>query len=188
MRHEFLSARRFCPSCRKQKLIEEFSVNRHLKSGRQKECRSCRSSRRLTLRPVPDYKRRQLGSDWYKAKNRAGIVDRRLNPARRLRTLIASARGRAKRSEIDFDLDNHLDPLLGRFLKGRCEITGIGFDLEAKAAWNSPSLDRIKPDQGYVLGNVRFVLWAVNAALGNWGEDVFTEVASAFLEKRNEPA
>ena len=61
-------------------------------------------------------------------------------------------------------------------------MTGLPFDLEAeKICWNSPSFDRIKAGGGYVRGNVRLVLFAMNAALGNWGEKQLREIMGAWL-------
>ena len=41
------------------------------------------------------------------------------------------------------------------------------------SAVNSPSLDRINPDKGYIPGNVRIVCNAYNMAKGNCPPDVW---------------
>ncbi len=50
---------------------------------------------------------------------------------------------------------------------GKCELTGIPFVVEGKhGKFFSPSLDRIDPKLGYVDGNCRFILFAVNTLKG----------------------
>lgn len=40
----------------------------------------------------------------------------------------------------------------------------------------APSIDRIIPSLGYVPGNIRLVVYAVNAAMNEWGEAVFWQI------------
>ena len=65
---------------------------------------------------------------------------------------------------------------------GKCEISGIPFS-EKGVQWYrnpwSPSLDRIDSKKGYTPDNVRIVLCAVNAAMNEWGEDVFRLIAKS---------
>ena len=46
------------------------------------------------------------------------------------------------------------------------------------------STDRIVPELGYTMGNVRFVINHINMALKQWGAEAFEEVAIKFLEMR----
>lgn len=95
-------------------------------------------------------------------------AERRLT--KRAQCLIANARTRARNRGLIFDLDAHVDEIQGRIDLGYCELTGTPFDLTPGRKFNSPSLDRIKPSDGYVIGNIRVVCHAVNAAMGDWGE------------------
>ena len=55
--------------------------------------------------------------------------------------------------------------LTRRLAKGRCEVTGIAFDLAAVDECSrplAPSLDRIEPGGKYTLKNIRIVVWAFN--------------------------
>lgn len=120
-------------------------------------------------------------------RNNARSFSRRYK-VQRGRYLAIGARSRARHRNLAYDLDEHLDDIQARAV-GCCELTGIPFKQEGgKTSWNSPSIDRIKPELGYVHSNIRLVLHCLNMAMGDWGEGIFTEVASAFLEKRNEPA
>lgn len=80
---------------------------------------------------------------------------------------------------------------------GRCELSGLPFDFvrnegagrgSGKKTY-APSLDRIDSTKGYEPSNCRVILWALNTAFSNWGEDVFAVIASQWLkgEQRQEP-
>ncbi len=66
----------------------------------------------------------------------------------------------------------------------RCTLTGIPFDVDyrttgAGGTHLAPSPDRIEPSRGYVAGNVRWVLWAVNRAKGEMPEELFLRICKA---------
>ena len=73
-----------------------------------------------------------------------------------------------------------------RLDRGTCEVTGIAFSFSTKRGWNTPSLDQIVPSGGYTQKNTRLILFGLNAAFGNWGEQRMIEMASAILRKRRE--
>lgn len=68
----------------------------------------------------------------------------------------------------------------------KCPISGRDFVLtlseEFKTHPDSPSLDRVDNDKGYVQGNVRFVTYQVNTALNQFGEDSLIELCKNILE------
>lgn len=110
-------------------------------------------------------------------------------PPDRLKSLLTGAKNRAKRCKGKrkcFDLSDHTDALRVRFDTGRCELTGLPFNMTASPlrAWNSPSIDRIDPKLGYTIDNVRFIVWALNSALQDWGEEVLELVTAAWLYQR----
>lgn len=95
------------------------------------------------------------------------------------------ARKRAVQTGKRFSLTpEQIDALIS----DRCALTGICFTKSkpqgATRAPYAPSLDRIDSAMGYEPGNVRFVIWAVNNALGEWGENVFDLVATQYLMHR----
>lgn len=72
---------------------------------------------------------------------------------------------------------------------GACALSGLpmeymGTKHEKGAGAYAASVDRINPQLGYTKGNVRFLLFAVNAALNEWGEDIVIPIMKAIIEKR----
>ena len=75
-----------------------------------------------------------------------------------------------------------------RSSNGRCAVTGIPFDFsksfESKRAPYQPSVDRIDNSKGYSIDNIRLVCLAVNIAMADWGEEVFSSICSGYVFKR----
>jgi hypothetical protein len=97
------------------------------------------------------------------------------------------ARRRAEKAGKPFDLTQDFLRKLLDAQGGCCALTGIPME-EPKRGRNNPfvlSLDRIDSRGGYTQDNVRLVIFAMNAALGPWGEDVFYRIAAAYLERIN---
>jgi hypothetical protein len=82
----------------------------------------------------------------------------------------------------DADLCEHMERV-----GGKCELSGIHFnpqfDPSAKFAHNpyGISIDRIRPSEGYVPGNVRLLLTSLNFAINQWGLETYLDVAKAVL-------
>lgn len=65
---------------------------------------------------------------------------------------------------------------------GVCAITGIPFAREdSKRSPFAISIDRIDSSRGYCVGNLRFVLLAVNLGMSHWGENAFRSIARALV-------
>lgn len=66
---------------------------------------------------------------------------------------------------------------------GRCEVSGLPFDLrywkQSKRRPFAPSLDRIDATRAYTKRNCRLVCGIVNAALSDWGEEPFRMMVAA---------
>ena len=98
--------------------------------------------------------------------------------------LLREIRRRSTKKGLPCDLMNHLDEINHRIAKGVCEMSGIPLRLtQGKMVYNSPSIDRIKPEKGYIYSNIRIVCFAMNMAMSNWGEDVLREIMTNWLEK-----
>jgi hypothetical protein len=71
----------------------------------------------------------------------------------------------------------------------RCALTHIPFDVDyrtegAGGTHLAPSPDRIEPGRGYVPGNVRWVLWAINRAKGEMPDELFLRICCAIAASR----
>jgi hypothetical protein len=106
---------------------------------------------------------------------------------KRAQCLVANARTRARKRGIAFDLDDAVPEIQAKIDSGRCEITGVSFDLSPGRKFNSPSIDRITPSDGYVKGNIRVVCHAMNAAMGDWGEGPVWRMFQAWAAMRSMP-
>ncbi|GLX91801.1 hypothetical protein Pfra02_43690 [Pseudomonas fragi] len=102
---------------------------------------------------------------------------------KRAMCLIAAARVRSRNKGHAFDLDSFSEELQGRIDKGICELSGVNFDLSPGRKPNSPSLDRINPELGYIPGNVRVICHALNAALGDWGEEALLPIMAGWVAR-----
>jgi hypothetical protein len=151
-------------------------------------------------RPTPKGSKRRdrvpLGSDRdvaLKAYTSLSRANRSVERAYRGRVLsplkvLAAVRNRASRAGIDFNLtEADLEELQQR-AKGRCEVSGIPFDIRVehngyRRAW-TPSIDRIDARGSYTLSNCRLVCTAVNVALSDYGEEVFDRIVRGYVRRK----
>lgn len=74
---------------------------------------------------------------------------------------VANAKRRARSAGVPCTLTMHTIP----DIPARCPVLGIELNMDS-AAWgadNNPELDRIKPELGYVPGNVHWISRRANA-------------------------
>jgi hypothetical protein len=100
--------------------------------------------------------------------------------------LLRYARRRATDLELQIDLDRGW--VLERLQAGVCEFTGFKFQRGPRGdhAANpyAPSIDRIKPELGYLKGNCRLVVFAFNRfRCDGFGDDVMIDIAAAILKR-----
>jgi hypothetical protein len=137
-----------CLKCLKIKSINEFYKNVGNRDGFQYHCKSC------------DKLEKQVRKNTNKG---------------RFKFMCQKAKDRAKRKNLPFNLTiDFLEQLYNEQNK-RCAISGILLNFETigingKIAADSPSIDKITPEIGYVKGNVRLVSYQVNCALLNYGD------------------
>jgi hypothetical protein len=147
-----------CSRCKKIKRSVEFQKNRARKDGFRSECKLC--SKILVKRS--------------RARNAY---------SQRTNILLRHAQNRAKKKELLFDLYEHKEKIKRRVQKGVCEISGIPLRFDGGRTYDSPSIDRINPKEGYQYSNIRIVSLVMNCALGNWGENVLKEVMEKWERK-----
>ncbi|MGH7971285.1 MAG: hypothetical protein ACREIC_21410, partial [Limisphaerales bacterium] len=100
---------------------------------------------------------------------------------------LRSAEHRATKKRVPFALSFEW---VRKHWTGRCELTGLEFILGQRGAGPkafSPSIDRIKPELGYVDDNCRFVLWAVNAFKAEGDDEQMLRLARALLSYSSPP-
>ncbi|HEV3276481.1 MAG TPA: hypothetical protein VG860_06660 [Terriglobia bacterium] len=115
------------------------------------------------------------------------------DPRKFLNHLLSSARARAIRAGLEFNLDKPPEFLAKLYEDqgGACDVTGIKFNLTrfpdvlVKHPY-APSIDQIHAGQGYVVGNVRLVCVAVNFGMGEWGQQVYLTLARAAVKREHE--
>jgi hypothetical protein len=100
-----------------------------------------------------------------------------------------SARKQAKAKGVEFDLD--LEWFKSLLAKGICELSGLPFDLREKPSVggrgpNSPSVDRRDPRGPYTKANCRLILWWLNRAMIDLGEEYAMRVFRGIFIKRGE--
>lgn len=97
--------------------------------------------------------------------------------------LFKGAEQRARKKGVPFDLTREY---LAEIWTGRCVVTGIEFKggRGNGPKFFSPSIDRIIPERGYVQGNVRFVVWALNAMKYDGNDDDVLLLAEAIIANK----
>lgn len=84
---------------------------------------------------------------------------RRASPETWAKQTCANIKSRAKRKGIPFDM-SYVDIIPPAI----CPALGVPIILGAAPHnFNSPSVDRVRPELGYVKGNVRVISWRANA-------------------------
>lgn len=91
----------------------------------------------------------------------------------------ATAHKRRKRglAPLVVDIDAEYLKQVWRDQKGMCAITGIPMVRATEAKWDSASVDRINPALGYIPGNVRLLIYCVNAFRGVMTDEQMIAVA-----------
>lgn len=111
--------------------------------------------------------------------------ERRLKPESRTSQMLSSARTRALKANIIFEIG--FDDVYPAVTAGFCCVSGVAFDLSAHPEHRthpfSPSIDRIDSSKGYVIGNIRVVCWWVNRACGEWGLEAILPGMRAIVDR-----
>ncbi|MEY4429437.1 MAG: hypothetical protein RLZZ182_2126 [Pseudomonadota bacterium] len=170
---------------------EQYSENKSpvaslLEPELHRQCSDCGS-----VKPVSEFSRtgwkktyRSLCKECRNKTARALHQMRKGSTSTRASRLTAAAKSRAALKGLPFGLT--VEWVQSALDSGVCEATGIAFDLTSKRGWNTPSLDQIRAGEGYTMANTRVILFGLNAACGNWGENKVIEMANAIVKKRRE--
>lgn len=85
---------------------------------------------------------------------------------------LMSAKKRAKKDNLSFDLDNSFVTDLWNKQEGKCAKTGVEMG-RIGDKWLSPSIDRRDPNRGYDKDNVQWVCWRYKDAKADMTDDSF---------------
>lgn len=96
------------------------------------------------------------------------------------------AKSRCASSNIPFDIES--SELVGLYEQngGRCSLSGLPFKQTSnrgQAGMFSISLDRVRPELGYVSGNVRLILNCLNAMKGTETDEELIVVCKHVAER-----
>jgi len=99
-------------------------------------------------------------------------------------SIYARTRSRAKELGVPHSISRHW--IMVRLIAGKCEVTGLPFDLRSEMAAKhgmrsnfGPSVDQIVPQGGYTQENCQLVVWCYNAAKGEGSHEEVVEMAEA---------
>lgn len=168
---------RFCTKCKTEKELNLFIKNKQCAKGRAFICRQCQNTysknwkRSNTVRLAK--RRRELYCLEYGQSSKQRITERARVRAQ-LHPFITRARimrnGLLQRSKNGVLVDlktfsvRYIVELLQKQKTCACchNDLDIGYKFDGRAHDNSPSLDRVIPIRGYVLGNVALLCWRCN--------------------------
>lgn len=173
-----------CTQCRMLKPVSAFRKYSGASSdGLRPLCRDCQRKYEQFWRCA---NKKRLAEARQKRRDKDTVYRQRYIESNKALYLVSRIKSRCRKKSIPFDLDKHLSEISDRIQAGRCEISG--FPLKMKhggwMTYNSPSIDRKDPSAGYVYNNIRIVCFAMNAALGNWGEEKLRAVIHGWLGKK----
>ena len=176
---------KICRKCLLEKPLDQFFLEKRSADGKRYSCKLCDKARRimyLTGLSMDQWEERKALRKNHAPKERDYSHQRRT--IYRAKALVYLAKQRAAKKGVPFDLDQHAKDLQERINAGFCELTGVPFRLDEPRSFDSPSLDRIVPELGYTYANVRVVCYAMNCALGTWGEAPLLLMLEAWKKKK----
>lgn len=126
---------------------------------------------------------RSIQSQANKGRDKINAYKRELNRKNPINYVLQSAKSRAKKKNIPFDLTRE-----DIVIPERCPILGYELHIASgKSSSNSISIDRIDPTKGYVKGNIHIISWRANDIKGNATLDELKKLV-AYLEAKNSSA
>ena len=190
-----------CSKCGLEKPLSDFYFNKNRKKYENtcKSCRRCEEKTKKELfrnsinnddtrvciscnKSLPLKKYKTLGSkkcllcSCNKNNLRTRQYEWKLNNPEKI--LLSQARERATKDGLAFDLT--IDDI---FIPDVCPVFGVTLGRGNKTASpNSPSLDKIIPEKGYVKGNVRVISYRANTIKSNGTADEHLKIAK-YIEK-----
>ena len=160
-----------CKICELEKEMECFVKNKNSKNGYENICKTCKNERMKIYKQSNKYKKyKKAYNNTYKDREKENVKKRKnKNPLLyRSRVLYAGMRDRARTKGIAFDKEYFsIDYIFNKLSeKPYCECCNkkldIDFKPDKKFNDNSPSMDRVNSNLGYIKGNVAILCWKCN--------------------------
>lgn len=179
-----------CFQCKQIVSTKQFTKDKTKKDGLGSYCLKCNGTRRREwAKNNPDklkaQKQRRNQQDHVKQSRRdsyqtnrdtilAKLKKQRTGKEGYLKTMLRSAKSRAKENNLEFNIDfQYLQSIATDY----CPVDGLPFDwdrqleIDKSLPLATPSLDRVDSSQGYVKGNVKIIGWKWNAKKSNMNLD-----------------
>lgn len=175
-----------CCQCKTVKPVSEFHRNGSKKDGYRENCKLCRrvlydANRENILAYNVSWNRKNRDRIKYHNEKRMASIEGRA------KSLWTGAKDRAKVKNLIFTLP--IERIIIALALGVCERTGIKFDFSPPENGKSnnkfaPSLDRIEPNKGYTIDNVRIVVWFYNCGKSEYSHDEFLDFCKTFIGQK----
>lgn len=174
---------RICNDCRIYKLKDNFAKHKKCKDGIYSICYECSNIRKRKYyqenkKDLLEKQRIKRNTHSYRAKNRLQQKQYRKNNPVKL--LIMWARNKCKKRDIEFNLKEK-----DLTYTGICPVFNIKLEMGGENLDNSPTLDRIDPNKGYIAGNVQIICHLANRIKNNATEEQIKLILN-YIEKCKE--
>jgi hypothetical protein len=171
--------RKTCSKCETTKELTEFNKDKTKKDGHRSECRECEKEAKKLYRENNKEKILEKEKLYYENNKEKIIESRKLyyennkekvlersrlyNENNKEKELLRYARRRARKKDLPFSIVEE-----DIKIPDVCPVLGIPlFSGEGHAIDNSPNIDRIIPEKGYVAGNIRVISFRANRIKSN---------------------
>lgn len=116
------------------------------------------------------------------------IENRKQKTEYSLTEAVRRTKTRARKKNLDHNINKNFLLNLAEDQDFKCSVTGLEFykenNIDCRVSPYAPSIDRIDSKKGYTVDNVRLVVFAFNAMVLDWGDDVFETIARSYLYKK----
>ena len=164
-----------CSKCKQVLPVEKFSRNPSTSDGLRSSCKKCQAQYARQWREDGGAEKvKQAYKNGGKEKKQSYIKANLVQTI--TSSLVRGARSRAGDKNLPFDIDlDYVRSMVGENaeLASHCPVFGVPLDWSrmrnngGKPVPNSPSIDRIDPERGYVKGNVWIISHKANTIKNN---------------------
>ncbi len=163
---------------------------REYRADTEKNAKVNARRRELAMLPENREKVQKYNKQWRESLTDNGLTrsvewQRERRKQRPADYLLFDAKRRAEKKKVTYEIsDVERQRVEEVIASGLCEMSRLPFMfLTGTRNPYSPSIDRIKPELGYVDGNIRVILWALNMAMGEWGFETIRAIVDKVSTK-----